>query len=239
VGTVLDLGGKKVDAVSNAVLLHSPNVCLEVYPFDCFDPDSPGRPEAILKGADLVIGATDRTSVQLAINAIAWHMGIPALFGGCYEAARGGEVVFTLPAEGTPCLACLRAGLYPPEKQGAFDYSAATKAEDFLGEPGLSAAVDLITCVEAQIALGILLRDTDSLLGNLIHPAYNFLLIGGALAQGFYRFTRPFQIYWQPLKGPRPDCEVCQLERGFSGSLPEVDLELPEEYLRMIPPELS
>ena len=117
---------------------------------------------------------------------------------------------YTLPEEGTPCLACLRAGLPIPQGEGPFDYSAAAQG-DYQGEPGLSAAVDFITAVEAQIALALLLRGLDSALAKLIHPKFSFILVGGALAAGFYRFSRPFQIFFQPLKGPRPDCPIAKI----------------------------
>jgi len=46
-------------------------------------------------------------------------------------------------------------------------------------------------------------------LAKLIDPHFNFILVGGALASGFYRFKKPFHIFFQPLKGPRKDCLVC------------------------------
>jgi molybdopterin/thiamine biosynthesis adenylyltransferase len=210
-------------------LLNNPEASVDLYPLDLFSPNSPVSVEQALEGTNLVIGATDKVDVQLAINAAAWISGIPAVFGGCYESARGGEVLFTLPGEGTPCLACLRSGLNPPERDGPFDYSAAASAQDYQGEPGLSAAVDLITAVEAQVALAVLLRETSSALAGLVHPRLNYLLIGGALGAGYYRFSRPFQIFYQPLSGPRPDCPVCQEELPFRGELPEVSAALPEE----------
>ena len=229
VASLRDVGRRKVDAVSDVMLLHNPTVEVELYPWDVFDPESPVKPEAVLLEADLAIAATDRTAVQLAINTWTWRLGVPAIFGGCYDGARGGEVLFTLPGEGTPCLSCLRGGMEGPERQGPFDYSAAQRAEDFQGEPGLSAAVDLITDVETQIALGVLLRDTDSPLG--VTPQYNFLLIGGALATNYYRFKRPFHIFWQPLNGPRYDCHVCQPVRLYD--------ELPASVAQEVPPEFQ
>jgi hypothetical protein len=156
-------------------------------------------------------------------------MGIPCVFGGCYEEARGGEVFFTLPNERMPCLACLRAGLAQPQTHNQIDYSTATGPEDYEGQPGLHAAVDLVTCVEIQICLGILLRNSPtSQLARLIRPEYNFLLIGGALGTGFYRFKKPFDIFFQPLRGPRKTCPVCQnrnqwLQAVEQESLPDND----------------
>lgn len=228
-GTVLDIGKLKVDVVSDTVLMNNPGVTVEAYPLDLFAEDSPITAREALRGADLILAATDKTEIQLAINALAWEMGIPAVFGGCYESARGGEVLYTLPGEGTPCLACLRAGLSAPPREGPFDYSAATRIEDYQGEPGLSAAVDLITAIEAQIALALLLRGTDSSLPKIINPRLNYLLIGGALGAGYYRFARPFHIFFQPLKGPRPDCPVCQEQEVGDLPVPEVADEMPPE----------
>jgi hypothetical protein len=202
----------KVEAVSERMLLHNPHLMIYAYAGDPWNPADNLSFSERLGDCNLIIAATDRTEIQLAINEAAWTLRIPAVFGGCYEAARGGEVLFTLPGEGTPCLACLRAGLAQPPAAGPFDYSAAQGPEDYRGEPGISAAVDLVTDVETQIALGILLRGTGSALAELISPEYNFVLVGGALAAGYYRFRRPFQIFWQPLAGPRPDCEVCTLQ---------------------------
>jgi molybdopterin/thiamine biosynthesis adenylyltransferase len=228
-GTLLDLGRFKVEVVADQILLNNPDVSVDLFPLDLFSTASPVGVDEALEGVDLMIGATDKVDVQLAINAAAWRSGIPAVFGGCYESARGGEVLFTLPGEGTPCLACLRSGLNPPRREGPFDYSAAATSQEYQGEPGLSAAVDLITAVEAQIALAVLLRGTTSALAGLVHPRLNYLLIGGALGAGYYRFNRPFQIFYQPLSGPRPDCPVCQEAESFNGQLPEVGESLPIE----------
>ena len=110
-----------------------------------------------------------------------------------------------------PCLACLRSGLAQPEQKGNIDYSTATGPEDYQGQPGLHAMVDFVTCTEILICLAILLREmSDSQLTRLIDPKQSFLLVGGALGAGFYRFKKPFDIFFQPLSGPRKSCLVCQ-----------------------------
>jgi len=215
--TLRDVGRPKVEVVAERVLHHNPRITIDTYAADLFHPDSPVTMETVLAGADLVIAATDRTAIQLAVNALTWRLEIPAVFGGCYEEARGGEVLYTLPGEAMACLNCLRGGLAPPERRGPFDYSAAQGPEDYKGEPGLKAAIDLITNVETQVALGILLRGTGSPLEEIIVPPYNFLLIGGALAAGFYFFQRPFHIFFQPLTGPRSDCDVCGVKEEDDG----------------------
>lgn len=147
------------------------------------------------------------------INEIAHRVQAPCVFGGCYEEALGGEVLFTLPGENTPCLSCLRGGLKQPEQKGAIDYSTATGPEDYQGQPGLHAMVDFVTCTEVIICLAILLQSVPgSRLAQLIDPKRNFLLVGGALGEGFYRFKKPFDVFFQPLSGPRKSCLVCQAD---------------------------
>lgn len=115
-----------------------------------------------------------------------------------------------------PCLACLRAGLEQPQRSAKIDYSTATGPEDYQGEPGLHASIDFVTCTEVLMCLGILLREVPtSKLAKLIDPRFNFILIGGALGAGFYRFRKPFDIFFQPLKGPRKNCPVCGDNRGL------------------------
>ena len=165
--------------------------------------------------SDLVVAATDRTAIQLQINEVTQKMKIPCVFGGCYEEALGGEVLYTLPDQATPCLACLRAGVKQPIQNPEIDYSTTQAAEDYQGQPGLHAAVDFVTCVEVHICLAILLQGVEtSRLQELIDPRFNFLLIGGALAAGFYRFRKPFDIFFQPLNGPRSSCLVCQIQHA-------------------------
>jgi len=156
------------------------------------------------------VAATDKTARQLLANELTLRFQTACVFGGCYEEALGGEVFYTLPGEQMPCLACLRAGLEQPKTDVKIDYGKASSASDYEGEPGLHAAIDFISCPQVQICLGILLRKVPtSKLAQLIDPRRNFLLIGGALASGFYRFNRPFHIFFQPLKGRRRDCPVC------------------------------
>ncbi len=207
---LLDLERYKVHCGRERIARINPDVEAEVFPFDVFAEDCPASLDSLFDEVDLIVAATDRTSVQLAINAEAWGRGIPGLYGGCYEEARGGEILFTLPGEGTPCLECLRGGLAQPEIKGSIDYSRAQSPEDYEGEPGLHAAVSLINSVETMYALAMLLRNEDCELAKLIDPSRNFLLIGGALGAGFYLFKQPFHIFSPRLLGPRKNCSVCQ-----------------------------
>lgn len=201
-----DLGRYKVHGVKERIQRISPSSTVTCYPFDPFQE---GGINELFQGVDLVIGATDRTEVQLQINNQAGKRRVPAVFGGCYEEARGGEVLFTLPEEEeTPCLECLRGTIEQPEKLGSIDYSTAQSPEDYEGEPGLYSAISLVTDIEEQVALALLLREEGAKLSQLIRDKPNWLLIGGALAQDFYLFKRPFHITYARFK-PHPRCSTC------------------------------
>jgi len=209
-GDMWDVGKPKTQVVAERVYRVNPAIQIRSYFENLFD-RSLKQVKEIFSCHDLVVAATDKRSAQLLINELTHRFGIPCVLGGCYEEARGGEVLFTLPGEKMPCLRCLRGGIKQPEQRSDIDYSTATGPEDYQGQPGLHAAVDFVTCIEVQVCLGILLKESKtSKLAQMIDPARNYLLIGGALAQGFYRFRKPFDIFYQPLSDHRKNCSVCQ-----------------------------
>jgi molybdopterin/thiamine biosynthesis adenylyltransferase len=209
-GDLLDVGKYKTHLTAERVYRINPSIQVACYSEDVFDRKYEFVRD-LFRSHDLVIAATDSTSVQLTINEMTQQVKVPCVFGGCYEEALGGEVFFTLPNEKTSCLCCLRGGLKQPERKGSIDYSTAIGPEDYQGQPGLHAMVDFVTCTEILICLAILLLNADgSRLGQWLDPKQNLLLVGGALGAGFYRFKRPFDIFFQPLSGPRKNCGVCR-----------------------------
>jgi molybdopterin/thiamine biosynthesis adenylyltransferase len=207
-GDLLDVGKPKPLVAAERVYWINPAIQVETYAEDIFE--RPWDEVAKVFACDLVIAATDRTAIQFLINEVTHKLKVPCVFGGCYEEALGGEVFYTLPDEIMPCLACLRAGLKQPIRNPKIDYSRARAPNDYKGQPGLHAAVDFVTCVEIQVCLAILLRRIEtSPLRALLDSRSNFILVGGALSAGFYRFRKPFDIFFQPLSGPRKNCPVC------------------------------
>ena len=209
-GDLWDVGKPKIQVAAERMYRINPTIKIIQYPENIFD-KSIEEVKEIFAGNDLIVAATDARAIQLLINELTHNLGIPCVFGGCYEEALGGEVFFTLPDENMPCLACLRGAIKGPEQKSKIDYSSVTGPEDYQGQPGLHAAVDFVTCIEIILCLAILLRESpSSKLARIIDPNRNFLLIGGPLAEGFYRFKKPFEIFYQPLSGPRKTCIVCQ-----------------------------
>jgi len=206
------VGRPKVNLVAERLRCINPGIKIRTYQKDLFS-----RPEQYLKkvfkNTSAIVATTDKVSVQLQSNDLAWQMKIPGIFAGCYEEARGGEVFCTLPGTPAPCYACLREGMPKPPRKGTIDYSQATGPEDYQGEPGLYSAIQIVTNVAVQAVLSVLLKnDPEAELGRLITPARNYLLVGTARSGGYYRFRKPFDIFFQPLKGPRKDCPTCQRE---------------------------
>ena len=206
---IFDIGKTKCQFAAELISRKNPAANITAYAEDIFMSRDIAQVNRILK-RNLIVAATDRTDAQLMINEFAYRLKVPCVMGGCYEDARGGEVLYTLPDHKMPCLACLRAGLKQPEQLTTIDYSTAKGPEDYQGQPGLHAAIDFVTSVEIQFSLAILLRHIPgSRLSSIINPAYNYILIGTATAAGFYRFEKPFEVFFQRLKGTRQDCPVC------------------------------
>jgi hypothetical protein len=91
-----------------------------------------------------------------------------------------------------------------------YDYSNAQSSEEYEGEPGLNAAMNLITDVIKQYAIALLLRKEDCEIAEMIDPEQNLLLIGRVLGKGFYFFKKSFHFIQPKLKGPWKNCGTCQ-----------------------------
>lgn len=208
-GDIRDIGKSKAYIAAEKIYWRNPSIKVECYCENIFDREHDFI-ENLFHANNLIIADTDDNAIQLLICEFACRHKRPFLSGGCYESARGGEVFYNLPGMNMPCLACLRSGLKQPSREANIDYSTADGPDDYQGQPGLHAMIDFITSPMIIISLAMLLRNIpDSQLGKLIRPDKNYLLIGGALGAGYYRFKKPFDVFYQPLNGPRKDCPVC------------------------------
>ena len=93
---------------------------------------------------------------------------------------------------------------------GPMDYSTATGPEDYEGQPGLHSAVNFISSLETQIAIGVLLRRHTESFRSIVNPDQCFWFIGGAFGSFISPFRKPFDIFPVRFEGPRSTCEVCQ-----------------------------
>ena len=204
---LIDVGRCKVDVISERIKLINPYARVWTVADDLFS--MPSKLVNVIFKGKLVVATTDKRSVQLMVNKVACETGTFAVFAGCYEEAKAGEVFCLFPQTNAPCYSCLRGGI-PEPKRGPIDYSKAKNDQDYHGEPGLYTSVSLVSSVAVEACLSILLSDTGSELDNLFTPEKQYWLVGGALAEGFMNFQKPFDIYHQPLKGPRKLCSVCK-----------------------------
>jgi molybdopterin/thiamine biosynthesis adenylyltransferase len=122
-GGFSDLGRNKVSVVKNRILDIHPNAKVKCYPRDIFQDDSDTFMYDLFTQSSLVIASTDILAVQLMINEWVVMHQTPAVFGGCYENAIGGEVFAYVSEWETPCLCCLKGGgVVVQQKRGPIDY---------------------------------------------------------------------------------------------------------------------
>lgn len=217
--TLLDLERFKVEAVKERILSVNPLAKVEVFPVDIFKENLKAKNQ-VFNGANLVIASTDTKLVQMRINSECWKRKIPSLYTGCYDEARAGEILYVIPGETTVCYECLRGGTNQQVKTRKYDYSRARNVQEYRGEPGLNAAINLISDVAEQYAIAMLLRKEECEIARLIDPKKNLLFIGGALGEGFYYlkdtncFKKPFDFVVPVIKEPWRECGTCQINRG-------------------------
>jgi molybdopterin/thiamine biosynthesis adenylyltransferase len=207
---LLSVGRFKVNAVADKCRGINPAIQIQTFPEDILEwPDE--QLQELLTPVKALVSTTDRNQVELVVADIAFLMGKPFIHAGCYEEARGGEVFVNIRGVTPCCYGCLRGGMKDVPRNGKIDYSTARDAEDYQGEPGLDSAVKQVAMAGVQVVLSIPLRDQpDCELGRLIGPDRQYLLVGTARSEGFYRFRGPFDAFFQPLKGPRKNCPICQ-----------------------------
>jgi molybdopterin/thiamine biosynthesis adenylyltransferase len=153
----------------------------------------------------------DREAPKYAINQFCMEHGLTVVFAGVYERGEGGDVCVIYPDEG-PCYACwsehLREGLSDPMPKGGeveLDYGMIGPDGTLAAEPGLWLHVVRIAATQADLALNLLLEDTDAYREM---PANTVVLANSKLEIYEGRMTQPYSAEW--INIPRnPDCLVC------------------------------
>ncbi len=154
--TVEDVGLPKPEALARRLLRVDPAVDLALEP-RAVEALEPAALDALVRGADLVLAATDDPGAQRALDRFAYARGKPALFPGLYAGARGGEVVVSVP-EHTACYLCATRSRHQAE-QGAgrvareVDYGTGR----LRGEIALGADIQHVATAAAKLALSLLL----------------------------------------------------------------------------------
>jgi proteasome lid subunit RPN8/RPN11 len=151
-----DLGRPKVEALAGRLLRIDPSIEVVLEP-RAVEALAPAELDALVRGADLVVAATDDPGAQRALDRFAYARGKPALFVGLYAGARGGEVVLTLP-ERTACYLCATRSRHEVERAGGqvtaeLDYGTGRLA----GEIALGADVHHVASAAVKLGLSLLL----------------------------------------------------------------------------------
>jgi proteasome lid subunit RPN8/RPN11 len=153
---VEDVGRPKVDALARHLLAASPALRLDrrASPVEAL---APADLDALVRGADVVVAATDDPAAQRLLNRFAYARGRPALFVGLYAGAHGGEVVVSVP-ERTPCYLCATRARHDAERAAGrvareVDYGSGRLA----GEVALAADIQHVASAALKLALSLLL----------------------------------------------------------------------------------
>jgi hypothetical protein len=214
-----DVGAPKVAALARRLLRIAPAlrcrevpVALEAVPV--------GELDAFVRGADLVVAATDEPAAQRALNRFAYARGKPALFVGLYAGAQGGEVVVSVP-ERTACYLCATRTRHEAERaSGRVEREADYGTGRLPGEVALAADIQHLASAAVKLGLSLLAPDDGAAaLRGFVEevveegmpyltlstvPRYWFYprLFGDVPGQGAYQ-----AVWLSPLRAE--DCPVC------------------------------
>lgn len=214
-----DVGAPKVGALARRLLRIAPALRCREVPV-ALEALAVGELDALVRGADLVVAATDEPAAQRALNRFAYARGKPALFVGLYAGAQGGEVVASVP-ERTACYLCATRTRHETERAaGRIARGADYGTGRLPGEVALAA--DIHHVASAAVKLGLSLLAPDDGAGALrgfaeevvaegtpyltlsTVPRYWFYprIFGDVPGQGAYQ-----AVWLSPLRAE--DCPVC------------------------------
>ena len=208
--TSSDVGRPKVSCLSER--LSSINSAVEVIALSA----SLGELDLgqVLKGVDLVVGATDDMDQQLILGHHAFSAGVPMVCCALYRRAAAGEVVLAVPVAATACIRCALADVDPdvrPDK----DYGTGGR---LVAEPGLGPSIQLVASFASLQAIGLLAGPSSSA-GRQVKALLNTRRTYGKIAVeaewdffpsvlGHAGHQHAPQSVWITVH-PSPSCGVC------------------------------
>lgn len=178
--------------------------------------------------ADLVIIAgLGSEMAQQKINQILVEHQRPALYGGAYQRAIAGEVLYVSGDPEGPCYACftslLRETIEEPPSSQPFDYGM--PPDEVKAEPGLAMHIKLFALVLADWTMRLLVDDPEVMKqpsGNLVILA-NELYSYGVDAQGKDVYMLPFSSRWYQAR-KIAGCNICDLPDDLGEEISLEDL---------------
>jgi len=169
-GGISQVGRSKVNVLRDLILDKNPKAHVEVHAIEA-NFDNRDVIAGLLQAADIVICGTDNRQSKLLINELCVAADIPAIYGGAFRRAYGGQVLRVRPRQ-SPCQQCFVAAL--PDEAADVEISTAGDAGEVAYsdrlvavEPGLSLDVLPIANMLAKLALLELLADKSSTLNTL------------------------------------------------------------------------
>lgn len=213
---VEDVARPKPDALARRLLAVAPALRVTLHR-SAVEDLPPAELDALVRGADLVVAATDGTAAQRALDRFAYARGRPALFVGLYAGAEGGEVIVTVP-ERTPCYLCATRARHAVERTaGAVERRTDYGTGRLAGEAALGADIQHVSSAAVKLSLSLLqpgarlgalaegaVSDGTPYLTLSTVPRYWFYprIFGDVPGQG------AFQSVWlSPVRAE--DCPVC------------------------------
>jgi molybdopterin/thiamine biosynthesis adenylyltransferase len=166
-GGVSQVGRLKVNVVKDLILDKNPDAKVSANPLDLNFANKEELGKLIAESSVVVCGTDNRQS-KLLVNQLCVEANVPAIYGGAFRRAYGGQVLRVRPKV-SPCHQCFVAAM--PEEASNVEISSAADAAEIAYtdqpvavEPGLSLDVLPIANMVAKLALSELLRDKPSTL---------------------------------------------------------------------------
>jgi len=172
----------------------------------------------VISASDLILACPGDPLANSFINKVCIEQNKPAVFAGVFEKGTGGYVFKLDPLDGeSACFSCLFGIVGLPDsnnviRQAALNYGI--NESQLHAQQGLCLDTSQIALIQTRMALSILLKGTDSDLGNI---SSNLILIDNRKLK-----IRPMLVR------KRPDCYVCNQE-AWLASAPLNDTEKHKE----------
>ena len=206
-------GWNKTDAVADLLKDRNPDIHAELHNEDLMAlPDMEDR----VRGAAVVILATDNEPSRYRLNEACVRTGTPFVVGRVFTRGIGGEVYAYRPKE-SGCLGCLEMFLErKPQRDGIREIDLVSQEErdamyglpvaEIKDSPGLNVDIAFITNFHTRYALDAIARGLSDRPKNMEPIEQNYLAWGN---RPVHPFDRHFQVQRFALP-PIDGCRVCE-----------------------------
>ncbi|WP_316205136.1 MULTISPECIES: ThiF family adenylyltransferase [unclassified Bradyrhizobium] len=207
------VGWDKTKAVSDLLHDRNPEINVDPHNEDLMEvPDLEGR----VRGADVVILATDNEPSRYRLNEACVRTGTPFVVGRVFTRGIGGEVFAYRPKEGG-CLGCLEMFLERnPLRDGIREIDLVSQEErdamyglpvvEIKDSPGLNVDIAFITNFHTRLALDAIARRLPERPKNMEPIKPNYVAWGN---RPVHPFDRHFQIQTMTLPAIN-GCKICE-----------------------------